>query len=252
MIIYCAENLINGKLYIGKTISNIVHRKWAHLNDAKKGSNTAFHCAIRKYGDKNFKFFILENCLPEDDLNEKEKFYISQFNSISPSGYNLTPGGDGAFAGGKISQKHKDKISRKLKGKPAHNKGIKQSIDTCQKKSSSLKLAYAEGRKISFMKGKHHSEETKEKIKKNGTGLKRTEGTKVKISEGNKGKIRSEETIKKISVAKKGKPPWNKGLTKETDTRVLSYSISLKNSTSEKVFKKGRIPWNLKRNKINI
>jgi len=45
-----------------------------------------------------------------------------------------------------------------------------------------------------------------------------------------------------------GKTPWNKGLTKATDSRVASYSQSLSKSTKGRIAhnkgKKGQVPWN--------
>lgn len=38
------------------------------------------------------------------------------------------------------------------------------------------------------------------------------------------GILKNEQTKKKISISNKGKIPWNKGLTKETDIRVKSYT----------------------------
>ena len=45
------------------------------------------------------------------------------------------------------------------------------------------------------------------------------------ISRSNKGKTRSIETKKNISNSLKGKTAWNKGLTKESDSRVAKYSM---------------------------
>lgn len=50
--------------------------------------------AIRKYGIENFNFDIIEEC-SADELNEREKYWISYYNSYGENGYNLTPGGDG-------------------------------------------------------------------------------------------------------------------------------------------------------------
>lgn len=49
--------------------------------------------AIRKYGKESFNRTILEEC-PIEQLNEREKYYIAKYNTISPNGYNLTAGGD--------------------------------------------------------------------------------------------------------------------------------------------------------------
>ena len=66
-------------------------------------------------------------------------------------------------------------------------------------------------RKINGMKGKHHSEETK-----------------TKMREAKMGKKLSLAHRKKLSEAKEGKIPWNKGLTKDTDERVKKYSEATK------------------------
>lgn len=80
--IYKIENLINGKVYIGKS-KNIQERWGEHKrqslcpdsqwNNNYRGCQTPIHKAIRKYGVNNFSFEIIE-CLPLDgDLNEREK-----------------------------------------------------------------------------------------------------------------------------------------------------------------------------------
>lgn len=71
-------------------------------------------------------------------------------------------------------------------------------------------------------KRKKISKETKDKMSKWQIGVPKTENHKKKISESLIGNI-----------------PWNKGLTKENDSRILKYS---KNNTGQ--FKKNQIPWN--------
>lgn len=46
------------------------------------------------YGIDKFHIEIVEEC-SEEELNEKEIYYIKKFNSLSPNGYNMTAGGDG-------------------------------------------------------------------------------------------------------------------------------------------------------------
>lgn len=68
---------------------------------------------------------------------------------------------------------------------------------------------------VPWTKGKHHSEETKQKISERNRGRKCSAEARRKISLANKGKKRSLETRQKMSEAFKGKkrskPPWNKG-----------------------------------------
>ena len=58
--------------------------------------NCSLYRAIRKYGLDYFSFEIIEECKKED-LNEREKYWVSQYNSHNKNfGYNETEGGDGS------------------------------------------------------------------------------------------------------------------------------------------------------------
>lgn len=93
--IYKIVNRINGKVYIGQSIS-IERRFIQHRNEGFNLNSRAYeyplYKAIRKYGLKNFIFEIIEEC-PVEELNAKEKFYISEFNSTEKEkGYNISFG----------------------------------------------------------------------------------------------------------------------------------------------------------------
>ena len=85
--IYCIENMINGKKYIGKA-KKIERRMWQNHEGC-----TLIERAIKKYGDKLIRY-IIEYC-EYDKLIEKERYYILNWNTKAPNGYNLTDGGDG-------------------------------------------------------------------------------------------------------------------------------------------------------------
>lgn len=97
--IYKYENLINGKIYIGKA-KDIGQRKREHRYEAdNERDNSIFHKALKKYGEDNFSFEIIEEC-EEEELDEKEIYWIEQYHSyikdpLCKGGYNLTTGGDG-------------------------------------------------------------------------------------------------------------------------------------------------------------
>lgn len=94
--IYKIENLINGKVYIGQSIS-IKNRWQAHKTDGFNPNNKCYdrplYRAFRKYGLENFDFSVIELCSSEK-LNEREIYWISYYNSYGEGGYNLTPGGN--------------------------------------------------------------------------------------------------------------------------------------------------------------
>jgi len=185
MIIYITTNLINGKIYIGKD---------KHNNQKYYGSGLLLKEAIKKYGIENFKKEILEYCVSETELNDKEKFWINHYQSFQRDiGYNLTLGGDGGLT-------VLDEDERKI---------IYQNI-----KNTNLLLSEEE---LSFKYGKN-------KGKKMGP---LSDQTKMKISEKNKGEKNgmyglipwnkggncyTEEQLKNFSESHIGQVPWNKGV----------------------------------------
>ena len=96
--IYLFKNNINNKVYIGKS-QDLETRYKSHkrnYNNIKLNDyNTKFYRALRKYGFENFSYTILEssNFFSENDLNEKEKYYIKIYDSVN-NGYNIQLGGN--------------------------------------------------------------------------------------------------------------------------------------------------------------
>ena len=93
--IYKIQNRINKKIYIGQSV-DILQRWRAHK---MIGNNINHECNyyplykdMYEYGLDNFDFLILEECT-KNELDNKEKFYIKQYNCMIPNGYNQTPGG---------------------------------------------------------------------------------------------------------------------------------------------------------------
>lgn len=185
-VVYCVLNLINGKVYIGKTTKTLLYRKEKHLKTTKK-NRYYFHNAIKKHGQNNFKWYVLQICNNEDELNEHEINYIASFKSYnSKYGYNLTLGGEGCSA----NKETKEKISKSNKGKAGF--WTSENYPESAKKKLSIKLM---GNKNNF--GKKQSEETKKKISETLTGRKRPIEVGEKISQSLKGKKQSKENIEK-------------------------------------------------------
>jgi hypothetical protein len=121
MLIYKATNKINGKEYIGKTVTTIRKRRRYGYG------NTYFQKALEKYGEKNFKWEVLwnGNC-SKSFLNELEKYYIYFYDTYN-CGYNLTLGGE--------TEKSKNKISKSLSKRtylvitPNNNKHIVKNLN---------------------------------------------------------------------------------------------------------------------------
>jgi group I intron endonuclease len=87
MIIYQIRSLIDGKIYIGKTVN--LKRRWqGHLSLVKTGKGYWIHNAIRKYGVENFVVEVIK----ENATNEDEKELIEKYREIS---YNIHIGGLG-------------------------------------------------------------------------------------------------------------------------------------------------------------
>lgn len=140
MWIYCITNKTTGKKYVGKTKRRVSSRWSAHCHDAlKRGLNTHFARAVRKYGKEDFVVEILEKCNSIPDLNSRETWWIETVDSYR-NGYNSTRGGDGGSGikwseearkkqseirlGMKFSEEHKANLSRAHQGKSSWNKGL--------------------------------------------------------------------------------------------------------------------------------
>jgi group I intron endonuclease len=93
--IYKITNLINSKSYVGQTIKNLNTRKSQHKNVAKNDSkNNHLYSAINIYGWKNFSFELIAYADSEEDLDNKEKYWIKFYNLTDRLyGYNKSVGG---------------------------------------------------------------------------------------------------------------------------------------------------------------
>lgn len=95
MIVYIATCQVSGKSYIGLTTGTLARRRQAHERYAQQGRDSAFHCALRKYGTDQFVWQILESVPNREQLQQAEIRLILEMRTLTPDGYNMTPGGDG-------------------------------------------------------------------------------------------------------------------------------------------------------------
>jgi group I intron endonuclease len=154
MIIYKITNTVNNKSYIGQTVRTLRQRKNQHISESKRGKDTTcyIHNAIRKHGDVNFKFEIIDKCKNIDELNEKEIYHIEKYNTLKPNGYNLTEGGNGT-TGYVFDDETKKRISESNK-KSWKNKTPEQK----KEQGDRIKLFYVNNR--SSLLGKKRPEIT--------------------------------------------------------------------------------------------
>jgi group I intron endonuclease len=172
--IYCIENLINKKKYIGQSFkinTRYSRHKW-ELNKNKE-RNKYLQNSWNKYGKESFKFYtLIETVNDRILLNKLEKFYINYMHShISENGYNISWGGDVPNLNRKMSEESKLKLSLSKKGKkrPPRTKEwtenfIKSNIGKTRTEDCKRKMSERTKGENNPFYGKKHSEETKKKM----------------------------------------------------------------------------------------
>ena len=97
--VYKITNIINGKCYVGQTNVTLNRRFGQHKCKARNGyeKEHPIHKAINEYGENNFVAEVLENEISEADIDEREKYWIEEENSMYPNGYNVQSGGKEHF-----------------------------------------------------------------------------------------------------------------------------------------------------------
>lgn len=120
---YKITNLINNKIYYGVRMCHCLPEK-----DCYWGSGTIIKRAIKKYGKENFKKEIEKNFETREEAELYEAKIVNEEFVERADTYNLRIGGMNGF-GCKLSEEHKQKISKANKGekilcmaKPIQNK----------------------------------------------------------------------------------------------------------------------------------
>lgn len=163
--IYCIENIITNKKYIGQSIN--IYQRWKNhksdLNNHKHPNDYLQH-SWDKYGCENFMFYILEYCEPSQ-LDDMEVKYIQKFDATNETkGYNLNSGGLGnqtptEYVRQKMRDNHAD-----VSGINNPNYGKHMSDETKQKMIANRNTAKGENHPNY---GKTFSEDTKAKMREN-------------------------------------------------------------------------------------
>lgn len=95
--IYCITNLINSKRYVGKTTTTVEKRWQEHRKDYQKErcEKRPLYSAFKKYGIENFTIEELEFIEDNNQLSEREIYWIQELETYGSKGYNASKGGDG-------------------------------------------------------------------------------------------------------------------------------------------------------------
>lgn len=105
-VIYCVHNKVNGKNYVGQTVSfknrfstsYVGHFKDYHKYIEGKLGNRVLYKAWKKYGLESFTVYIIDTGTDRDSLNEKEIYWIKTLHTCTKDpeckGYNLSWGAD--------------------------------------------------------------------------------------------------------------------------------------------------------------
>jgi Mor family transcriptional regulator len=119
MYVYETTNLVNGKKYIGVSVTK-------NNSDNYLGSGVLLKRAIKKYGVENFNKTIIKNFSSEEEARNYERVLIDELDAINDKNYyNLVAGG---FGGGVknhlVTDETKQKISNSHKGKKLSRKQV--------------------------------------------------------------------------------------------------------------------------------
>jgi group I intron endonuclease len=145
-----------GKVYVGQTVKTLAKRKAGHKYRAKKQDRRgAFQIALLDEGFSNFTWEQIDRAETPEELDRKEKGWISRYRSNDPEhGYNTFEGGMGA----KQTPESRRKLSEARKGKPNGREGKHHSLEARRR------ISLAKKGKSNGLEGKHHTEETRRKI----------------------------------------------------------------------------------------
>ena len=207
--IYLITNLDNNKKYVGLTKFSITERFYQHV---KRGFLLTE--AIKKYGEDKFFIELIEEVDTAGRAYELEQYYIKEYNTKVPYGYNLTDGGDGIF-GWEVTEEYRQECSERVKQLHKEKKvgmyGKNHSDETKRKMSVASK-----GKSKPWLIGRKLSPESIEKLRQINLGRILSDETRKKISENHHdvngennpmyGKKHSPETIEKLREKAKNRP----------------------------------------------
>jgi len=131
MIVYLLRNKVNDKCYVGKTTRTLKARWRQHRTEARIGRyDWPLYRDIRDCGTEAFSVELLGKADCQRRLNQMERKFIRQFNSVA-DGYNQVCASFGgrirkvsAIAKSPLSQTHREKIAESVRRSWAQRKAV--------------------------------------------------------------------------------------------------------------------------------
>lgn len=230
--IYKTTNLVNNNIYIGK------HKADCFLAESYLGSGILLQRAIKLYGKNNFSVELIECCNTNEELNNREVYWISYFRSEGYKMYNIASGGDGGDTISGLSDEaysefvKKCSIASSKRNPLSEESRRKMSLSKLGDKNPMRNPEIAKKSGLShvglptWMTGVTRQNSPKfdaiyskiieTKLQRYGNtfgnyDFKKTEDHKQKISNSLRGKIKTEEHRKHLSESLKGHIPANTG-----------------------------------------
>lgn len=172
-VIYVVTCQDNGKVYVGQT-TQVPDVRWNQHRQCP-GNSHILGKAILKYGADRFIFRVVDTARTKDELDEKEKYWVVQMNSMAPHGYNIREGGSRGMNSmetrAKMSRAHSGKVlpeDVKAKISAAHM-GMRMPRTAAEKISRALRgrkqtAEHVEHSRLGNL-GKKRSPESREKIR---------------------------------------------------------------------------------------
>jgi group I intron endonuclease len=199
MKIYCIENKLDGKKYVGKTTKTIEKRFKQHIKISESDTRQHLHNAIRKYKQENFECYLLEDVSYKKLLSEREMYWIKELNTKN-TGYNETDGGDGSF-GRQVSEDTRKKHSEQIKKYYSNPDNRKKVSDATKEGMKRWWHSLSEEDKKDYKK--KCSKRPEGWVQPTGWTYTHTDEAKQSISIAQKNRKRSKEEIEKIKKTKK-------------------------------------------------
>ena len=171
-VVYVIWDSKNNKYYVGVTRQKYAYTR---IRQHKRGKQFVDR-ELQKVGWENCDWWVVEENIPAENIDEREKQWICFFGCVYPKGYNMTHGGIGHIT---VSEETREKIRQN-----ALERGMSGEKNP--------------------MFGKHHSEEARAKISEARKLENLSDETRAKMSAAQKGKKASPETKAKLSASRTG------------------------------------------------